>query len=432
MDKSVDLFGLKRERRIVRSRVRDIFTPHQPVQSVELFFGRQAEVQRLIEYLNTPGQHALLFGDRGVGKSSLANITADLLLQNLVKGKLIRKRCDSGDTFVSIVAEPLSNAGIDIQITSNQQQKAEGGSAGLSIPVVKAGIDTKTTRTTTTSGYQDRANSPSWVAQQIGRLEGLFLIDEVDAIQNPYDKKRLAELVKLLSDAGSSLKILLVGIAETAADLTASHQSVQRCLRETRLARMSPHELEQIIIAGQKKLKLQFTTQAIQRIVAVSSGYPHFTHLLALKAAEDAIAEKRSDISVSHVEVATRRAVEDAEGSLKRTYDAAIRSSGTDAYKKILLAAATCKAEEIVAQDLRKAYERLWQESLTQGSLNNYLQRLVSEDGTSILRRLAKGVYRFTDPRMPSYVRIAQSHITESVEQRSGADAIGPGSPRAF
>lgn len=409
----MDLFGLEREKRLVKSGVRDVFTPHIPVKSVSLFFGRQAEVQKLIEQLNTPGQHALLFGERGVGKSSLANITAEVLFQHILKGKLIRKRCDSGDTFVSIVAEPLKKTGIDIKVSSTQKQKAEGGSAGLSIPIARAGIETKTTDTTTIGSYADNAKSPSWVAQQIGSLDGIFLIDEVDAIQDPEDKKRLAELVKLLSDEGAKLKVLLVGIAETAAELTAGHPSVQRCLKETRLSRMSSQELELIILEGQKKLGLQFTSQAIQRIVAVSSGYPHFTHLLALKAAEDAIAESRKSINVSQVEMATRRAVEDAEGTLRRTYDEAIRSHGTDLYKKILLSASLCKDEEFAAKELRKSYEQIWKEPITQGSLNNYLQRLVSDDGKSILRRLAKGVYRFSDPRMPSYVRIAQAHIMD-------------------
>ncbi|MEK7206277.1 MAG: ATP-binding protein, partial [Pseudomonadota bacterium] len=69
-----DLFGLERESKIEKSGIRKIFTPHKPVESSDFFFGRQKEVQKLIEQLNTPGQHSLLYGDRGVGKSSLANV----------------------------------------------------------------------------------------------------------------------------------------------------------------------------------------------------------------------------------------------------------------------------------------------------------------------------------------------------------------------
>lgn len=407
----MDMFGLEREKKIATSGVRKVFTPHQPIQSVELFYGRREEVQRLIEHLNTPGQHALLFGERGVGKSSLANISSELLLQHLVDGNLITKRCDGDDTFISVITPLLEEVGINLHIQSTQRQKAEGGKAGLDLKLISAGVDTKSTDTTTESGINSSEITPSWAAKKVSNLKALFLIDEVDALKNQDDKRRIAELVKLLSDEASPLKIILVGIAETSADLVAGHPSVQRCLRETRLSRMEPDELSLIILSGAEKLNLQFSDAAVNKIVSVSSGYAHFTHLLALKTAEDAIAEDRSVINVNHVEQSTRRAVEDAEGTLKRSYDEAVRSHGTEEYKKILLAAALCRAEEFAANSLRDMYLKLWNHEISQNSLNNYFKRLVSDDDSAILRRIAKGVYRFNDPRMPSYVRIAQSYL---------------------
>jgi Cdc6-like AAA superfamily ATPase len=413
----MDMFGLDREKKIAKSGVREIYTPHKPIQASNLFFGRQAEIQRLIEHLNTPGQHALLYGERGVGKSSLANVAAELLLQHLVSGSLVRKRCDADDTFASIVEPILNLVGVNLRVQSTQYQRAEGGNAGLSIPVLKAGIETKTTNTTTESGISLDDVTASWVASRVTSLKALFVIDEVDSIQNPIYKRRLAELVKLLSDEASPLKLMLVGIAETSADLVAGHASVQRCLRETRLGRMNSTELAQIVTSGHKRHGLTFSQDASEKIVSVSSGYAHFTHLLALKSAEDAIAEDRKFIDVHHVEAATRRAVEDAEGTLKRTYDGAVRSSGTEEYKKILLAAALCSAEEIVARELREMYLRLWGEEINQQSLNNYFKRLIAEDESAIIRRIAKGVYRFNDPRMPSYIRIAQAYLTAPSER---------------
>jgi hypothetical protein len=407
----MDLFGLEREAKILRSGVRNVFTPHQPIKSLDLFFGRQDEVGKLIEHLNTPGQHALLFGDRGVGKSSLANITCELILRSFVDGELLTKRCDSSDTFLSVVEIPLQKMGIDIQVTGTEKEKAQGGKAGVAIPFFEAGVDSTSVSKILRAGPGCAALSPSWVASQIHSLRGLFFIDEADALRSPEDKKKLAELIKLLSDQGSSLKVLMVGIAETANELTAGHPSVTRCLRETRLSRMSDLELQTIISGGEDKIDVAFSSSASARIVAVSSGYPHFTHLLCLKAAENAIAEGRKTIDATHLDAATKRAVQDAEGSLRNSYDAATRSFGTDEFKRILLAAARCNPEEFTAAHLRQEYKVLWGIDITQGKLNNHFKRLVSDDGITVLRRLAKGVYRFSDPRMPSYVRIAQSHL---------------------
>lgn len=401
----MDIFSINREKKIIESGVRNIFTPYQPIMSHELFFGRANEVSRIIQQLNTPGQHSILFGDRGVGKSSLANFSSDLILGIIAGGKLIKKRCDSHDTFQTIIEPLLNDVGIDIQISSTQHQKAEGGNAGLDIKIVKAGVDTKTTKTENFDGLESKANSPSWVAQKIKEIKGLFLLDEIDIISKE-EKWKIAELIKQLSDEGSSLKFLVVGIAETAEELTNGHPSVQRCLKETPLKKMSDTELREILDSGEKKLEISFTEGAKKWIVRVSSGYPHFTHLLALKSAEQAISENRVSINIHHIVSATEDAAGDSEGTLKAKYNNAARSSNTDEFKKILLAASICNTEEITAKQLRQEYKNLWKNKINQGWLNNYLQKIVSEDESNIIRRVAKGVYKFTDPRMPSYIKL--------------------------
>lgn len=414
-----DPFGIQREEAIKLAGVRNIFTPHQPIHSIDLFFGRTTEVRALIEHLNTPGQHALLFGDRGVGKSSLANISCELLLGKLARGKFYRKRCDSTDDFKTILAEPLVDAGVNLSLLESEHRKAEGGKADVGIPGLGGGLHTTTENKSKERGLTRELESPAWVAEKLSAVEGLLMVDELDVLRDTEDRHKMAELIKQLSDSGSPFKILLVGIAETGSDLTDGHPSVERCLRETRLNRMTDPELREILDEGEKAAKLKFTGQAKKRIVTVSSGYPHFTHLLALKAAEDAVAEGRSEIGVAAIESATRRAVNDSEGRLKKQYDEACRSYGTDEYRQIICAAALLGAEEFTAAALREQYFRLWGKSIDQGSLNNYFIRLVSDADSTILRRIAKGVYRFNDPRMPSYVRIA--NMTDLSVEQDGA-----------
>lgn len=413
----MDLFNLEREKKILASSVRNVFTPYQPIMDRDLFFGRSKEVSSIIQQLNTPGQHSVLFGDRGVGKSSLANIAAEIL-KTLKNGNLVKKRCDSGDSFLTIVENLLNEVGIDIQISSSQKEKAEGGKAGVKIPVFEAGVESKSTDIISIEGVKERANSPSWVADKIKGLNALFLLDEIDVI-NREEKWKVAELVKQLSDEGSPLKFLIVGIAETSAELTSGHASVQRCLKETPLKKLTDDEVRQIIKVGSEKLNLSFAPSAIRKIVKVSAGYAHFAHLLALKASEKAIGEGRADISLGHITEATDDACGDAEGSLRTAYNDSVRSSNTEEFKKILISAASIGDEEFTAAELRRAYSKLWKTEVQQGWLNNYLQKIVSDDDRSILRRLAKGVYKFNDPRMPSYIRLANLSVLPEVEQES-------------
>src|SRR5688572_16220523 len=132
-----DLFGLSRELLIGRSRVRDVFTPHQPIHSETFFFGREEQVKKIIEQINTPGQHALLYGDRGVGKSSLANVAADLLFRYVVKGKLYIRRCDSSTRFIDVVEEPLRDTGYESNLSETTSVARQGGRASVRFPIAE-------------------------------------------------------------------------------------------------------------------------------------------------------------------------------------------------------------------------------------------------------------------------------------------------------
>lgn len=402
-----DLFGLDKQSKIMKSGVRDIFTPHTPIVVTELFFGREDQVKVIINSLMTPGRHVVLYGERGVGKSSLANTVTARLLKHLI-GQCFVCRCDTKSTFQSVFYYLLEQTGYIPTATESAHSRTEGGNAGLGIHIVNAGIKTETTRTTKTI-FPTFELSPSDVARSLPK-EGLYVIDEIDAMKSDDDRQYTAEVIKHLSDMGSSFKILAVGIAKSCADLLSGHPSVQRCICEVRLDAMSDKEIEMIVEGGAKKAGLIFNPEVSRRIVELSSGYPYFTHLLCLKCAEKVIGEDRRDIKMSDLEHSISIAVKDAEGTLLRQYNEAVRSNSTDMYITILNAAASIDKIEFTAGDLRTMTSKIARREISQNELNNYFrQRLVSNDGSRVLTRESMGVYRFTDPRMRSFVRLCSA-----------------------
>lgn len=399
-----DPFGIVRESKIEKSNVRNVFTPHQPISDVDLLFGRAEQVKSLFETLNTPGQHVLLYGERGVGKSSLANVASQIASVSTGR-ELMMKRCDRRDTFATVVAQPLKAVGADLTL----QEVTIGKSGGLSFGVTSTAMAEKAKEVVHT--YKSTGGiSPSTVAECIGHLDALLLVDEADAISNPEDRGQLAELIKLLSDSASQLKVMVVGIAQTGGELTDAHPSVQRCLKETKLQRMTDAELEEIVTTGAQVVKLIFAPDVIRGIVKLSAGYPHFTHLLALKCAEEAIVAGKTEVRLADLKASLLLAVQDAEGTLKRVYGDAVRSA-SDMYRHILIAAATITEEEFSAATLREAIKVQTGEEITQNALNNFFKRLVAADGSTILRRTGQGHYRFEDPRMQSFIRIANGML---------------------
>lgn len=402
-------FGLDSEFIIIGSGIRNVFTPHIPIDEVAHFFGREDEASRLVSVINSPGQHILLYGDRGVGKTSLAKTTCKLILHKLQRGQIFEKKCDSGDTFASIFETPLEACGIDFTLKETNKSHTQGGSAAVNTLIAKADIVSKR-ETMTTNAATYKPESPSWVANKLKSLSGIMLIDEADAIQSATDKKKIAELIKLLSDQNSAFKLVVVGIAATGEELTAGHPSVERCLKEVALQRMCDEDLKKIITNGMHKLSLRIDSAVINKIVDISAGYPHFTHLISLKCGEIAILNETKYITKEILKSALNEAVKDSEGALQRMFESTLRAlNNPHEYKLILLTASYCNTPEFRSLELREKLKSMFDVEIDSTKLSRRLTKLTQGNGKSILNTTARGCFQFTDPRMPSFLKMALS-----------------------
>ena len=399
---------LERERIVRESGVRSVFTPHTPVADERYLRGRETEVSHLVAQHDTPGQHGLLFGSRGVGKSSLAKATSGIVESHSTPS--YSYRCDSRTTFEDLIAHPLAVTGVDVDVVeSESENEAESGwNAGLTL----LGKRRHKRESALERRKRPRDIRPSDAANWLGKSTGLLVIDEAEAapLRTLF---HVAEFIKQLSDTQSELKMLVVGVAETAQELTASHPSVSRCLMEVHVGPMADAHLSEIITAGAEVLHIRFEDSVVNDIVRVSRGYPHFTHLLALKCAEEVLVGEEDLVDSMVFKSALTNAYVGAEGKLRNDYGDAVRSE-SPRYRQVLLAASDLVGEhhrEFTAKSLREGLSRLVGEEVTQAELNNYLRRLVSDDGTAVLTRTKKGVYCFSDPRMPSLVMIANSRV---------------------
>lgn len=238
------------------------------------------------------------------------------------------------------------------------------------------------------------------------------MIDEFDAITNAQEKYKVAELLKYLSDNSESVTILLVGIAQSAIELTAGHPSVNRCLMELHVDRMHNLGLQKILIDGAQKLNLIFQDDVIQEIVSISAGYPYFTHLIALKCAEDAVITKTKHITMKNLQNALRLAVSEAESTLRDAYYTAIRGKNSAEHKKVLQAASACMGPECTVHEIGKCLSTILGVDINPASFTRFMQSATCKEGKKIFRRIRPGVYQFSDPRMPSFIRM----ITEATK----------------
>src|ERR1700733_5963398 len=76
------------------------FSPSAPIAPRDVFAGRKDQLAALYTVMRQRGQHAVIYGERGVGKTSLAGIMADQARRDeFFTAHVI---CDSSDDFSSI------------------------------------------------------------------------------------------------------------------------------------------------------------------------------------------------------------------------------------------------------------------------------------------------------------------------------------------
>ena len=104
---------------------------------------------------------------------------------------------------------------------------------------------------------------------------------------------------------------------------------------------MTANELGDILAKAESKLGIRFADAAKARIVQLSQGLPHYTHLIGLFAVREACKHRSLDVLRSHIDVAFDHAGKQAHQSIIGKFSSATHSAHKDAlYGQVLLACA--------------------------------------------------------------------------------------------
>ena len=96
-----------------------MFSPGAPIDESNLFAGRVEQLQDLINAVNQRGQHAIVFGERGVGKTSLANTFTMFMHRPAAKATAKRINCDGVASFQSLWRKAFDEIGLDISVSKD-------------------------------------------------------------------------------------------------------------------------------------------------------------------------------------------------------------------------------------------------------------------------------------------------------------------------
>lgn len=395
------------------------FLPFTPIKLVELFHGRKSEIQRVTDSLDTPGRHVVLFGDRGVGKTSLANLTS--FFANWDCGEIFEHSCSSTDSFRTIFDSVFAATGNGLLCRESFiEQVAKCGSSQFSL------AKGKRDRLEPVAEFQVDPNS---VFEVLKDLNVLIILDEFDRVTSDEAKLAIAEMVKKLSDFQAKSKLLIVGVAKTIVDLIGKHPSAVRAFEQVEMARMEELEIEEILVSGFTQVGIEIHSSLIDKVASLADGYPHFAHLLGLKLVEAALnrlmSKDSQDLAVTREDYgpAIVAAIRGSMHSLKDAYIRGTQTLGvkTQMYRLILEGIAIQSAVEVPLQCILDYINELDRttEIKTQ-AISTHLGRLVNTEKRNILERPRTGFYRFQDPMLRAYVRmqIAEMKLAETPQYR--------------
>jgi Cdc6-like AAA superfamily ATPase len=387
------------------ARLSEVFRPSGPITTRELFFGRIRQLTAVGRLVETAGQHGVIFGERGVGKTSLAAVSL-----HIFGGRLgMRINCDSGDTFASLWEKVIEEL---ILLTKSRREPVDD--------TTKSIIEDTVELLHFDAIGPDRVRHALRLLAEVAPV--LIYFDEFDRIADARCHALLADTIKTLSDQLVNATLVIVGVADDVDTLISNHRSIERALAQVPMPRMDVDEVEEIIEKGFAELDLKATPGALYRLARLPQGLPHFAHLLAREAASEAIYLSRDEVTEENVRTAIRASIEHADESMTRAYVEATASSHQTLYENVLLACAMARVDDLgyfTPGDLRGPLKRITGETYDIPRYARHLVQFCNERGP-VLERAGgerKWRYRFINPEMRPHIvmRAVASGVSEDI-----------------
>ena len=392
------------------AQVGSVFTPGAPIDDYSLFGGRMDQVTDVINTVGQKGRHVILYGERGVGKTSLANILAEVFEGfDSLKLKSVGVNCQTLDDYASV----WSNVFKELEWDGNGDWEGR----------------------TPREPEQIR-----YALQHLG-YQALIVIDELDRLEDDDALSLLSDTVKTLSDHAVPVTLVLVGVADSVDELLGDHHSVGRALTQVHLPRMSTSELEEIVDKGLTELHLEIKPDARRRIARLSEGLPFYTHSLALYAGQHAVGDDRGTIEDIDVSRGVERVVSKTQHSIRVAYEKATRSPRKDTlFQEVLLACALAPKGPLghfTAGAVRAPMSRILEEEVDISKFNRHMNAFAGEKRGCALEKSGEErswYYRFTDPLLQPFVilnGLAEGKIDEKLvsEMQALSEKVGPTAP---
>ena len=282
--------------------------------------GRERLLTQIRRALLSPGRHVFIYGERGVGKTSLARTGRIAALDNK---NFIYLPCGERTTFFEVIGA-VGNSVVDLEKRIGSQGRGlgiginlPGGIGGANFSRSPSASEALPVPTTMTEAFD-------LLRYVRTKLQGQIIVgvDELDRVEGATEKNLFAELLKNVGSQVDDVRFILCGIGANVDEVLGQHLSTGRMFEPVEVNKLSYDKLWQIIGDAAEPLGVSIDSGYLLRIGIISDGFPHFVHLIGeclLYAMHDD-AESVIKCERRHFEIALREALQKAEPSLRNIY----------------------------------------------------------------------------------------------------------------
>lgn len=400
----------------------NVFTPAQEIQDIERFAGREEELQALANALQSAGTQIAIYGQRGVGKSSLARQLLKLATSDEdVVARLSPPpyetldfvpayvSCDdSVETVEDVLLRLLSDEEalapwVPFKVVEKSGTKSASGRVNVKVVQLSGGSDE--TITERAQNFEDDVITVfSNACKEVNKtgVAGHGLLVVVDEFDRVKDRSGLASLLKSLGP--ERVTFALVGVAPTVQELITEHESVARQLTggTIHVPPMTPEQLDEIFDRAEDLMEREhwFSHEARAWIVEISRGHPFYVHLVGKHALLEAIRKGVDEITQAIAQDALSEiAMKGSAPIQEHTYKNAIGHSYTR--EVILKRFAEREEDEIHTTELYQSLSKSL--GVEPAAVSVYVGQLASDAYGAVLQKTRDRYYRFADSLFKAY-----------------------------
>ncbi len=369
------------------ARIDATFTPNSPVTRRELFAGRTQALQQLLELAAQPGRHAVVFGERATGKTSLATIIPEFFDGAM---GLVCVTAEAGDTFTTLWRRAAESV-------RTSMRRGERGLASSPYP-----SDTPTT--IGRDGEATVAEAAGLLARLSARAPAWIVFDAFERVSDATTRLRMRELAEATVAGAPGATLVFAGSGQAGDDLMSPSAS----LVPVHVTRLTNDESVECVLRALRQVAIVADDVVVERIAVLANGLPHAVQALAQGAAHDAASAGSGHLESLNLDAGMRAVLTGSPHDVREAYEQATVRARRGIYPEILLACALAPRDghgNFRVADVCDAVTRIVQREVR--GLTNQVSALTEAGRGAVLVKqgAAKAArYRFVDPRLEPYI----------------------------